>query len=241
MAGKEALFSLGHREQIWLNTGIIFSAGSKPIKHESKFIKRGQESLADKKEREINYAAQKRNLGLIDDNIKGKSVFDFGCGSGNFVIGLLEKGLTQEAWGVDKGEEIKETQGKFPKYKRNFFAADFSESGVSTTFLSRRGIDGVDLAVAHGSIHAWTDPEEKKLMENKLNNILGIIKHDGEIRIWPVYPKKRWEKMFEEYNSGSSSNKAVIEFKQIEEAKDPLDLTNMYLVVKKNGVCKHQC
>lgn len=69
------------------------------------FLKRG--------ENEIN----------IMDSINGAKVLDLGCGSGESLDYLLNKGA-REIWGLDiSAEQIKMVQSRFPKFKNNFIVS----------------------------------------------------------------------------------------------------------------------
>lgn len=63
----------------------------------------------------------------IMDNIKGAKVLDIGCGEGESLEYLFNKGA-KEIWGIDISlEQIKKAQNRFPQYKDNFLVSPMEE------------------------------------------------------------------------------------------------------------------
>ena len=67
----------------------------------------------------------KRNeddLGILD-NLNGAKILDIGCGEGESLDYLYNKGAL-EIWGIDISEEqIKKAQNRFPNFKNNFIVS----------------------------------------------------------------------------------------------------------------------
>jgi len=71
----------------------------------------------------------KRNEEQINimNNIKGAKVLDLGCGEGESLEYLFNKGA-KEIWGIDISEEqIKKAQIRFPQFKNNFLVSPMEE------------------------------------------------------------------------------------------------------------------
>ena len=63
----------------------------------------------------------------IMNNIKGAKVLDLGCGEGESLEYLLNKGA-KEIWGLDiSKEQIKKVQIRFPQFKDNFLVSPMEE------------------------------------------------------------------------------------------------------------------
>ena len=63
----------------------------------------------------------------IMNNIKGAKVLDLGCGEGESLEYLFNKGA-KEIWGLDiSKEQIKKAQIRFPKFKDNFLVSPMEE------------------------------------------------------------------------------------------------------------------
>lgn len=71
----------------------------------------------------------KRNeekIGLLND-INGAKVLDLGCGAGESLDYLYNKGA-REIWGIDiSKEQIVKAQNRFPKFKNNFIVSPMEE------------------------------------------------------------------------------------------------------------------
>lgn len=63
----------------------------------------------------------------IMENIKGAKVLDIGCGSGESLEYLLNKGAS-EIWGIDiSKEQIEKAKERFPQYKEHFIVSPMEE------------------------------------------------------------------------------------------------------------------
>lgn len=188
-------------------------------------------------ERDKNFSLQLRNLGLKKEDIAGLSMLDMGCGSGDLVRGIRENGITQKAYGVDFKPIIEETKKQSPDHIKNFFAVNFAKKDIK---LPEELKDSkFNLVTAHGVLHPYPEEGSTDHLNNKLENMLNVITGDGEVRIYPAYPPERWKGALNRFNSESSSEKVIFEFRKLKEKDDPLDVNNKVLVIRKRqGVYK---
>lgn len=113
--------------------------------------------------------------------MRGKKILDVGCHEGEFVISCMEKGITQEAYGVDiklEGEAIND------QYHNNFFSKDFTDEFP---------VKNLDYIVSVGAVSLYLDKEHKIDVEEAIAKAVDAINEKGEIRIWPVKKALRGE------------------------------------------------
>ncbi|MEJ0001829.1 MAG: class I SAM-dependent methyltransferase [bacterium] len=107
--------------------------------------------------------------------MKNKKVLDLGYGEGEFVKGLIEKGTTQEAYGVDEGSREVEADNAA---EGHFFQGDFEKP---------LPVHDVDYVVSVGAVSLGISGTEKIMnIEAILENALAALKEKGEIRIYPI-------------------------------------------------------
>ncbi|MBU4082703.1 class I SAM-dependent methyltransferase [Patescibacteria group bacterium] len=127
--------------------------------------------------REAREVAAERYLKGLDLNIedlKGKSVLDLGCETGDFVRYCLDNNITKEAYGLDsqlKGEALNEN------YKDNFFESDFKRD---------LPVKNLDYILSVGAVSLYADEENLTVLETTINKSLDALSKGGQIRIYPI-------------------------------------------------------
>lgn len=118
----------------------------------------------------------KRNedsIGLMD--IKDRKVLDFGCGEGESLEYLFNKGAS-EIWGIDISEEqISRAKERFPMFKENFIVSPMEE----TVELPENYFD---LIVSIFSIGYTSD------LEKTLKNAHRLLNENGSLVISWTHP-----------------------------------------------------
>lgn len=170
------------------------------------------EEKADSAEtlREHTFKRYLEGLGLDKESLQGKKVLDLGCGDGEFIKYLLEKGITKEAYGIDiQVNEISIEE----RFKNHIIKANFEEN---------LPVKNVDYIISVGSISTiiWGG-EEVINIKRVVENSLAALKENGEIRIYPIQEaakatplealelsKKKWEELITEI---SRTNKVKCE------------------------------
>ncbi len=150
--------------------------------------------------RERTFQRYMEGLGLSEESLRGKKVLDLGCGEGEFVKYLIEKGITSEAYGIDINLDENAIEDKFKKHlRRGNFEEDLP-------------VQNVDYIVSVGAVSngVWAGEEVmdiRKIVEKSLAS----LKNDGEIRIYPLQEsaeatplaglqasQKKWEELLKE-------------------------------------------
>src|SRR3989344_501048 len=114
-------------------------------------------------------------LGLDESKLRNKKVLDLGCGEGEFVRSLMEKGITSEAYGID--EQLNEISVE-DKLKPYLLRGNFEED------LPVQNADYV-ISVGAGSLCIWAGEEEMNI-RRIVEKSLASLKADGEIRMYPI-------------------------------------------------------
>jgi len=121
--------------------------------------------------RERQFADYIQKLELSEGTLRGKKVLDLGCGDGKFVEYLLEKGITDKAYGVDM--QLDETSVD-DKFKPHFIRGNFEED---------LPLENADYMVSLGAVSAIGSAKNKEaVLEKWLEN----LQEGGEIRIYPI-------------------------------------------------------
>lgn len=127
-----------------------------------------EEDISPEEERQRIYERYLHDLDLQEEDLRGKRVVDLGCGeSATFVHGLVEKGITQEAYGFDRDVE------NMAHTMRHDYTKKFP-------------VEDIDIAISEGSLTSimYTKPD---VVEKVINNALDALKENGEIRVYPVF------------------------------------------------------
>ena len=114
-----------------------------------------------------------KNMGLREEEIRGKKIIDLGTGDGGFVKECLKRGITDEIVGVDVDLEDDDRKG-------------FEEHLIETDFTEDLPGEEYDLAVASASLPNPMDREDADGVKLIIDNILKSLKKGGELRISPV-------------------------------------------------------
>jgi len=196
---------------------------------------------------EDSYKEYKNDLGLNENDLKGKRILDLGFGAGGFVKYLLLKKITSEAYGVDIdaseifGEDV---------FKDHFFQGDFQE---------KLPVQNLDYIVSRQAIgHEWQYEDGHKFSSvSLLENSLAALKIGGEIKIpfgeefafstpnaqvdeWNMESKRRWdESLIEICNTHNISYKieptGIVVYLSLDDDKSDKSITlKKILIVRKN-------
>lgn len=225
MTGKEGLFSLGLREKSWLNTSIILGSGNNSTKSENKPIKRRPESKIKlhspvEKRGGRDYVAQKRDLGLTDEYLKGKTVLDIGCGNEVTLIkGLLEEGKAKEVFGADREHVIKAARKQLPqKHSGNLFAVDLNDK--STGIPKNEKNQKFEIVTLNAVLDHRVLSESRDRLETNISQVRKYMKDDGEAIIYPV-KQESWKEFLHGYNSEHPQEMVLFKFKDSGKETDP--------------------
>jgi SAM-dependent methyltransferase len=114
-------------------------------------------------------------LGLDEKAIKNKKILDLGCGEGEFVKYCVEKGIAQEAYGLDS--QLDERWAG-ERHGHRFIEGNFEDDLPAKDF---------DLIISVGAVSntIWGGKERSDI-RRIIKNSLDSIKKNGEIRIYPV-------------------------------------------------------
>lgn len=146
----------------------------------------------EKRKREKDFAQQYENLGFEAEDFEDRDLvlLDFGCGAGGLVSGLLKRGIN--AYGIDLKEEIEETKKQLPQECRGrFFEANLARKNPELP-VEIKDLK-FSIITAHAAFHPYTEEEGLEPIKNKIENLLNLLKPDGQLRITPVHPRDRWE------------------------------------------------
>ena len=115
-------------------------------------------------------------LGLREEELKGKRIMDLGAGDGEFIKYLVSKGITSEAYGIDINPD-----------------EDFLEQGFENHLFKGSSeedlpVQGLDYIVASRAIwHDWKDRNGHAMnVEIVLEKSLSALNEKGEMRIYPI-------------------------------------------------------
>ncbi len=143
------------------------------VKHKIDASSSRPETAEDEREKTLKRYI--KGLGLDLKDLKNKKVVDVGCGDGEFVRELIDKKITQEAYGIDArlSDSVSD---------QHFIKANFHELIP---------IIDCDLIVSVGAIsneiwHSEKDEEAKLIIEKIVKNTLDALNENGEIRIYPI-------------------------------------------------------
>lgn len=113
-------------------------------------------------------------LDLSEGDLKDKKILDLGCGEGEFVRGCLDKGISQEVYGLDlKAEE----EAKDLEKEGHLFEGDFEKE---------LPIKNLDYVLSVGAVSVGIEKETAKGKEQTLRRALDAINKNGQIRIFPI-------------------------------------------------------
>lgn len=121
--------------------------------------------------REESYRRYLKVLNLDEELLRGKKILDFGSGEGEFVKYLIDKEITQEAYGIDEDLDQNTVEEEF---QNHFFQGDFRDD---------LPVKDADYIVSVGAMNAvWTD-EDVRDVKRMVDKTLASLKKNGEIRI----------------------------------------------------------
>jgi len=149
--------------------------------------------LEPEEERERNFQRYLKSLDLKKDDLLGKRILDLGCGEGDFVKYCLSEGISQEVFGLDLQNEPDKINPVLRKY---FLKGDFEKE---------LPLKELDYIISVAAVKAPYSEDIEKDLRKILILALTSIKHNGEIRIFPVrkappgsglkaidYSRKKW-------------------------------------------------
>lgn len=188
-----------------------------------------QKGVTDWYEKNSYALKQIKNLGFNGNgDIKGKKILDVGCGKGDLVELLNERGAN--AVGLDLPDVIKRTREQVSKkFEGKFIAGDFIEKKPRESLL---GESGFDYVIFHGFMDTRDDNNGgKEGVKNKVSTALKLIEPEGEIRIYPADSQEDWEDVLGEINSERQEPKIIFKFRKTKEREDFLDKQNEVLII----------
>jgi SAM-dependent methyltransferase len=125
-------------------------------------------------EQEWNFQRYLKSLDLKKEDLINKRILDLGCGEGQFIKFCLGQGISQDVYGLDIQLEPEEINPGFRKY---FLKGDFEEE---------LPIKELDYIISVAAVDAPCSQEIERDLRKILILALMAIKHDGEIRIFPI-------------------------------------------------------
>jgi cyclopropane fatty-acyl-phospholipid synthase-like methyltransferase len=141
-----------------------------------KELQRRNEETPEKtieEERRATFERYLHGLALSPDELKDKVIMDIGSGDGEFVEELTDRGITQEAYGIDVKDPY-----EAEKYSKHFF---------KDTFEKPLPVKDADYALSVGAISNFAGyAETEDALKEVLKNALAAIKENGEVRIYPI-------------------------------------------------------
>jgi hypothetical protein len=146
-----------------------------------------ERSSSPEAEEEITYERYLSGLRLDEAELRDKVILDLGSGDGEFVKYCIDKGITQNAYGIEARlanennpvEEAGHDQVKIDeRYRKNFFAQNYGKEFP---------VHNADYVISMASVTNmdW-DGEEWKDVVTVLQNSLAALKESGEVRLWPI-------------------------------------------------------
>lgn len=174
---KSPVFKEWLKKQIQLDSskwGQDFKLYIKQVEEDSK-EKNVYSEPTEKEKREETFNRYLNALEISQEDLKGKKVLDVGCGNGDFVISCLEKGITDEVYGLDSNPK---GDARDPKYRSHFFYKDFSNVFP---------IENLDYVVSVGAISLYLYDKELQVdIEEAIKSSIRSVNENGEVRIWPI-------------------------------------------------------
>ena len=141
-------------------------------------------------------------LDISKDDLMGRRILDLGCGAGDFVKYCLGQGISREAYGLDILIEPEEIN---PGYRRFFLKGDF-EQGIP--------LKDFDYIFSVAAVDAPYSEEVDRNLRRTVISALVALKHEGEIRIFPVrkappasglagidFSRKKWMELLDDLKS----------------------------------------
>jgi len=125
-------------------------------------------------EQEWNFQRYLKSLDLKKQDLVNRKILDLGCGEGEFVKFCLGQAISEEVYGLDIQLEPKETNPAFKKY---FLKGNFEEE---------LPIKELDYIISVAAVDAPCSEEIERDIRKILVLALMAIKHNGEIRIFPI-------------------------------------------------------
>ena len=139
-----------------------------------------RESLQDvferspEEEQEINFQRYLKSLDFKKEDLLNKRILDLGCGEGDFVKFCLGQGISREVYGLDLQIEPEQIN---PAYRKYFLKGDFEQE---------LPVKELDYIISVAAVEAPHSEEIEKDLRRILVLALTAIKHNGEIRIFPI-------------------------------------------------------
>ncbi len=146
-----------------------------------------ERDVSQEAKEQSTYTRYLNGLRLSEDELRDKIILDLGSGDGEFVKYCIDKGITQNAYGVEArlaSEDNSAEETPFEKitiderYKNNFFAQSYGEE------LPVHNVDYV-LSMASVTNMDWNGEEWEGVVK-VLENSLAALNENGEIRLWPI-------------------------------------------------------
>jgi hypothetical protein len=183
-----------------------------------KELKRRNEETPEKtieEERKATFERYLRGLAISPDELKGKVVMDIGSGDGEFVEELVDRGITQEAYGIDVRDPY-----EVEKYAKHFFKDSFEKP---------LPVKDADYAFSVGAISNFAMyAETEDALKQVLKNALASIKEAGEVRIYPIhrppYDSSELEGMKESYERWQDVIQKFASEENVEWELNPIDI-----------------
>jgi len=125
-------------------------------------------------EQEWDFQRYLKSLDLKKEDLVNKKILDLGCGEGEFVKFCLGQGISQEVYGLDIELDPKDIN---PGFKQYFLRGDFEKE---------LPIKELDYIISVAAIDAPCSQEIERDLRKILILTLMAIKHNGEIRIFPI-------------------------------------------------------
>lgn len=139
--------------------------------------KESLEKEEDESREEVMQESWERYLNGLDfseGDLKDKRILDLGCGEGEFVKGCLNKGISQEVYGLDLKAE---GASRDLKEQGHFFTGNFEKE---------LPLKNLDYVLSVGAVSVGIKKETAKGRERTLRRALDAINQDGQIRIFPI-------------------------------------------------------
>jgi SAM-dependent methyltransferase len=153
--------------------------------------------------RERTFKRYVKGLGLSEDDLRGKRVLDLGCGNGEFVQYLIERGITREAYGIDLAIDEATIEDRFKPYL------------IKGNFEENFPVQNIDYVVSVGAVSSGVRyGEEIMNIRRIIENSLKSLNENGEIRIYSMkeaaeatlleglrLSQKKWEELLKEISA----------------------------------------
>jgi len=138
------------------------------------------------------YGRYAKDFDLQEEDIKDKRILDIGCGEGKFLLYCLEKGLTDDIYGIERNQEgidksddwvNRDFKALREEYRDHFLNGDFVKDDIS--------IDKLDHALARASLSLFSSEKEGEDIYKLVNKVEKCLKAGGDLRICPVFKDDR--------------------------------------------------